>query len=197
VNIELTPLPFEPSALEPVISEQTVRLHHGGHQATYVNNLNKLLEGDTRSLIEVIDDGDGAIFNNAAQVWNHEFLWNSLTPKASNPSPVLAEVLAASFGSTEALVAGLIQAGTTQFGSGWAWLVNDGSSLQITTTGNAELPNISNCQPLLTIDLWEHAYYLDYQNRRPEYLEAILHNLINWQQAEDLLLPKPVKTTRN
>ena len=187
VKIDLTPLPFEVSHLEPFISVRTVLLHHGGHQAAYVKNLNRMLEGDDRSLIEVIQDSTGSIFNNAAQIWNHEFLWESLAPPGVEPSMELQEQLNAAFGSIDGFLSQFIQAATAHFGSGWAWLIHDGSNLQITTTPNAELPNVSNCQPLLTIDVWEHAYYLDYQNRRPEYLEAVLRNLINWQHVENQL----------
>jgi Fe-Mn family superoxide dismutase len=187
VKIDLTPLPFEVSHLEPFISVRTVLLHHGGHQAAYVKNLNGMLEGDDRSLIEVIQDSTGSIFNNAAQIWNHEFLWESLAPPGVEPSMELQEQLNATFGSIDGFLSQFTQAATAHFGSGWAWLIHDGSNLQITTTPNAELPNVSNCQPLLTIDVWEHAYYLDYQNRRPEYLEAVLRNLINWQHVENQL----------
>ena len=187
VKIDLTPLPFEVSHLEPFISVRTVLLHHGGHQAAYVKNLNGMLEGDDRSLIEVIQDSTGSIFNNAAQIWNHEFLWESLAPPGVEPSMELQEQLNTAFGSIDGFLSQFIQAATAHFGSGWAWLIHDGSNLQITTTPNAELPNVSNCQPLLTIDVWEHAYYLDYQNRRPEYLEAVLRNLINWQHVENQL----------
>ena len=187
VKIDLTPLPFEVSHLEPFISVRTVLLHHGGHQAAYVKNLNGMLEGDDRSLIEVIQDSTGSIFNNAAQIWNHEFLWESLAPPGVEPSMELQEQLNAAFGSIDGFLSQFTQAATAHFGSGWAWLIHDGSNLQITTTPNAELPNLSNCQPLLTIDVWEHAYYLDYQNRRPEYLEAVLRNLINWQHVENQL----------
>ena len=187
VKIDLTPLPFEASHLEPFISVRTVLLHHGGHQAAYVKNLNGMLEGDDRSLIEVIQDSTGSIFNNAAQIWNHEFLWESLAPPGVEPSMELQEQLNATFGSIDGFLSQFTQAATAHFGSGWAWLIHDGSNLQITTTPNAELPNLSNCQPLLTIDVWEHAYYLDYQNRRPEYLEAVLRNLINWQHVENQL----------
>ena len=188
VTIELTPLPFEASQLEPFISERTVLLHHGGHQAAYVKNLNAMLEGDERNLIEVIGDSSGAMFNNAAQVWNHEFLWNSLAPAGQGPSSEVDEELSRAFGSTDSFLTQLIQAASGHFGSGWAWLVSDGSGLQITTTSNAEMPSLATSQPLLTIDVWEHAYYLDYQNRRPEYLETVLRNLINWQHLEEQLI---------
>ena len=199
MSIELTPLPYKASLLEPFISERTVQLHHGGHQAAYVKNLNSMMEldGDTRSLEEVIQDSTGATFNNAAQVWNHEFLWNSLTPPGTSPSIELQEELNRAFGSTDGFVSQLIQAGATHFGSGWAWLVHDGSKLQITTTAHAELPSLTTSQPLLTIDVWEHAYYLDYQNRRPEYLEAVLRNLINWQHIEEQLRAGSTLTHRN
>ena len=134
MTIELTPLPFEASELQPFISERTVRLHHGGHQAAYVKNLNKMLAGDNRPLLEVINDSEGAVFNNAAQVWNHEFLWQSLSPTPGAPSPELQDELNTSFGSTDNFLTQLIQAATSQFGSGWAWLVHDGSGMQITTT---------------------------------------------------------------
>ena len=153
VTIELTPLPFEASQLEPFISERTVLLHHGGHQAAYVKNLNAMLEGDERNLIEVIRDASGAMFNNAAQVWNHEFLWNSLAPAGQGPSSAVDEELSRAFGSTDSFLTQLIQAASGHFGSGWAWLVSDGSGLQITTTSNAEMPSLATSQPLLTIDV--------------------------------------------
>ena len=195
MTIDLTPLPYPTSALQPFISEATVALHHGAHQASYVKNLNRLLHGDTRLLDEVLQDATGTIFNNAAQIWNHEFLWNSLTPPGSKPSQRVEEEISRAFGSSDSFISKLIESAASHFGSGWAWLVHDGSDLEVITTSNAELPHLQSCQPLLTIDVWEHAYYLDYQNRRPEYLEAVIHHLINWRQIEDLLFKQNTTLT--
>ena len=137
------------------------------------------------------------MFNNAAQVWNHEFLWNSLAPAGQGPSSEVDEELSRAFGSTDSFLTQLIQAASGHFGSGWAWLGSDGSGLQITTTSNAEMPSLATSQPLLTIDVWEHAYYLDYQNRRPEYLETVLRNLINWQHLEEQLILSTTLTHRS
>jgi superoxide dismutase, Fe-Mn family len=190
----LPPLPYADNALGPVISANTLGFHYGKHHKTYVDNLNKLITGTDLadlSLEEIIRSTAGkadktGIFNNAAQVWNHTFYWNSLSPDGGGePSAALKQKIEASFGSVEACKKELATAATTQFGSGWAWLVKDGDKLQVTKTSNADLPLTKGIKPLLTIDVWEHAYYLDYQNRRVDYVNAVLEKLINWGFASD------------
>ncbi len=185
----LPALPYDLDALEPHISRQTLEFHHGKHHATYVTNLNKLLEGtelETKSLEEVIlavagDASKAGLFNNAAQVWNHTFYWQSIKPGGGGvPTGALAEKIAADFGSFEEFATQFKAAGATQFGSGWAWLVLDGGTLKVTKTGNADLPLAHGQKALLTMDVWEHAYYLDYQNRRPDYMTTFLDKLVNW-----------------
>lgn len=190
----LPPLPYPDNALDPVISANTLSFHYGKHHKTYVDNLNKLIAGTELadlSLEEIIASTAGkadkiGVFNNAAQVWNHTFYWNSLSPKGGGEPPsALKQKIEASFGSVEACKKELATAATTQFGSGWAWLAQDGDKLQVIKTGNADLPLTKGIRPLLTIDVWEHAYYLDYQNRRPDYINAVLDKLINWGFAAD------------
>ncbi len=188
----LAPLPYADNALEPVISAHTMSFHYGKHHKTYVDNLNKLV-ADTalagQSLENIITATAGqadkaGIFNNAAQVWNHMFYWHSLSPKGGGEPPAsLKQKIEASFGSVEACKKEFANAAVTQFGSGWAWLVQEGDKLAIAKTGNADSPLTKNSRPLLTIDVWEHAYYLDYQNRRPDYVNTILDKLINWEFA--------------
>lgn len=190
----LPPLPYGDNALDPVISANTLGFHYGKHHKTYVDNLNKLI-ADTEladlSLEEVITATAGkadkvGVFNNAAQVWNHTFYWSSLSPNGGGEPPgALRQKIEASFGSVDACKKELATAATTQFGSGWAWLVKDGDKLQVTKTSNADLPFTKGLKPLLTIDVWEHAYYLDYQNRRVDYVNAVLDKLINWGFAAD------------
>jgi len=186
---QLPTLPYELDALEPHISRQTLEFHYGKHHAAYVTNLNKLVEGtdlETKSLEEVIlavagDPSKAGIFNNAAQVWNHTFYWQGIKAGGGGaPTGALAEKIAADFGSFDAFVEQFKAAGATQFGSGWAWLVLDGGSLKITKTANADLPLAHGQTALLTMDVWEHAYYLDYQNRRPDYMTTFLDKLVNW-----------------
>ena len=185
---EIKNLPFADTALEPYISQNTLSFHYGKHYQAYVNNLNKLID-DTdlanASLETIIKDTNNnpdkvAIFNNAAQVWNHEFYWNSLSIAKSEPIAATMDLIEKSFGSLEKFKEELAAAALSQFGSGWAWLVSDGSSLSIVKTANAVCPITSNLKPLLVIDVWEHAYYLDYQNRRADYIKAIIDNLLNW-----------------
>lgn len=192
----LPALPFAENALEPVISANTISFHHGKHHKAYVDNLNKLISGtsfDTLPLEEIIAQTGGqadkaAIFNNAAQVWNHTFYWNSLSPKGGGEPPAgLKEKMRAAFGSVETCKKELAAAAVTQFGSGWAWLVEENGVLKVLKTPNAELPLAPGFKPLLTIDVWEHAYYLDYQNRRADYVSAILDKLVNWEFAQSNL----------
>lgn len=187
----LAPLPWKEDALEPHISARTIGFHYGKHHKTYVETLNKLVDGTRfadKPLEEVIRatanaSGDEAkIFNNAAQVWNHSFYWHSLTPKPHKPSGELAKAIARDFGDT--LTAKLAEAGAAQFGSGWVWLVSANGKLAIEKTANAMTPMAKGTTCLLCVDVWEHAYYLDYQNARPKYLKSVLDNLLNWDFAE-------------
>jgi Fe-Mn family superoxide dismutase len=186
---QLPELPYGLDALEPHISRQTLEFHHGKHHAAYVTNLNKAIEGselEGKSLEEVIlavagDAGKAGVFNNAAQVWNHSFYWQCMKPGGGGaPSGALAEKINADLGSFDAFKEQFKTAGATQFGSGWAWLVLDGGTLKITKTPNADLPLAHGQKALLTMDVWEHAYYLDYQNRRPDYMTTFLDKLVNW-----------------
>ena len=192
---ELPALPYAPTALEPHMSAKTFEFHHGKHHNTYVVNLNNLVKDSplaALSLEEVIQDswksGNTGVFNNAAQVWNHTFFWNCMTPNGGGaPTGTLAEKITAAFGSLEAFKEQFKQAAVTQFGSGWAWLVVDGEALKIVKTPNAETPLVHGQTPLLTVDVWEHAYYLDYQNRRPDFVQTFLDHLVNWDfVAENL-----------
>ena len=187
--ISLPSLPYDKDALSPFISANTLDFHYGKHHKAYVDNLNKLIEGtalDKLSLEEIIkisskDAAKTGIFNNAAQSWNHAFYWQCLKAGGgAKPAGKIARMIDATWGSYEKFAEELKNAGTTQFGSGWAWLVLDGKDLKITKTANADTPLAHEQKPLLTIDVWEHAYYLDYQNRRPDYLTAVIQNLINW-----------------
>ena len=192
----LPPLPYADNALDPVISAHTLSFHYGKHHKAYVDNLNKLIAGTPLadlSLEKVIAEAAGkadkaGIFNNAAQIWNHTFYWNSLSPKGGGEPPsALKQKIVAAFGDVANCKKELATAATTQFGSGWAWLVLDGDKLKVVKTANAELPSTSGMKPLLTIDVWEHAYYLKYQNRRPDYVNAVLYKLVNWGFAPDNL----------
>ncbi len=192
----LPSLPYADNALSPVISANTLGFHYGKHHKAYVDNLNKLVEGTefaNLSLEKIITLTAGkaeksAIFNNAAQTWNHTFYWNSLSPKGGGEPPAgLKQKIQDSFGSLDACKKELAAAATTQFGSGWAWLVLDGSKLKVVKTANAETPITTGLKPLLTIDVWEHAYYLDYQNRRADYVNAVLDKLLNWNFAAENL----------
>jgi superoxide dismutase, Fe-Mn family len=180
----LPELPYKKDALQPYMSAETLEFHHDKHHAAYVNNLNKLLDGKpqaTQSLEEVIMNSDGGVFNNAAQVWNHTFFWNCMKPQGGGePRGELAEAIKRDFGSYEEFKKQFSEAAATQFGSGWAWLVKDGSKLAIMKTSNADLPMKHGKTALLTIDVWEHAYYIDYRNLRPKFIETFLTSLVNW-----------------
>jgi Fe-Mn family superoxide dismutase len=187
--ISLPDLPYGKDALAPFISANTLEFHYGKHHKTYIDNLNKLIDGTDMaklSLEDIIiksakDSAKAGIFNNAAQVWNHSFYWQCLKKQGGGaPTGAVAEKINAAFGSFDKFVEELKNAGLTQFGSGWAWLILDGKDLKITKTANADTPLAHGQKPLLTIDVWEHAYYLDYQNRRGDYLSAVIANLINW-----------------
>ncbi len=190
MTFELPPLPFDKNALEPFMSAQTLDFHHGKHHNAYVVNLNNLIKDghalSGKSLEEVIvasskDSSMQGVFNNAAQIWNHTFFWNCLKPQGGGaPTGVIAEKINASFGSYEKFAEEFKNAALTQFGSGWAWLVANGNELKIVKTPNAETPLTGAHTPLLTVDVWEHAYYLDFQNRRPDFVQTFLDKLLNW-----------------
>ncbi len=181
---ELPPLPYAQDALAPHISAETLEYHYGKHHQTYVTNLNKLVEGtefENASLEDVILKSDGGLFNNSAQVWNHTFYWNSMSPNGGGaPTGAAADAINGAFGSYDDFKAKFAEAATTQFGSGWAWLVDNGSGLEIMKTSNADLPMKHGAKALLTIDVWEHAYYIDFRNARPNYISTFLDSLVNW-----------------
>jgi Fe-Mn family superoxide dismutase len=184
----LPPLPYDKTALAPHISAETLEFHHGKHHQAYVTNLNKLLEGKpeaSKSLEEIILSSEAGVFNNAAQIWNHTFYWNSMKPNGGGePTGDLADAIKRDFGGTDKLLEQLSNAAATQFGSGWAWLVlGADKKLAVTKTGNADLPMKHGQKALLTIDVWEHAYYIDYRNARPKYVETFLKSLVNWDHA--------------
>lgn len=192
---ELPPLPYAYDALEPYISSETLHLHHDKHHQTYVTNLNNLTK-DTpladASLEEVIkqsagDAGKVGIFNNAAQVWNHTFFWQCLKKDGGTIPAALEQRIVADFGSVEKFKEELTQAALTQFGSGWAWLYLDGGKLKVGKTGNADTPLAHGQKPLFTIDVWEHAYYVDFQNRRADFVKTVIDKLANWDFAAEQL----------
>ena len=185
MSFELPALPYARDALAPHISAETIDYHYGKHHAAYVTKLNGFVAADAslqgKSLEEIVQSSSGGVFNNAAQVWNHTFYWNSLSPKGGGaPTGAVAAAIDAAFGSFEAFKAQFSDAAGGQFGSGWAWLVKDASgALKIVTTANAGCPLTDGLTPLLTCDVWEHAYYVDYRNARPSYIAAFW-NLVNW-----------------
>lgn len=193
---ELPPLPYPKNALEPYTSAQTLDFHYGKHHQAYVTNLNNLVK-DTplagQSLEDIIlasakDDGKVGIFNNSAQVWNHTFFWHCMKPNGGGaPTGKLADAIAHGFGSVDKFKDEFKAAAVSQFGSGWAWLVLDGGQLKIVKTPNAMTPLVNGQKALLTVDVWEHAYYLDYQNRRPDFVQTFLDKLVNWDYATEQL----------
>ena len=189
---QLPPLPYADNALEPVISANTISFHYGKHHKTYVDNLNNLVKGtdyESASLEKIITETAGKadrapLFNNAAQIWNHTFYWNSLKGNGGGkPSGKLATMIDAAFGGYDNFKKELSATTVSQFGSGWGWLVVDGGALKIVKTANAEVPFTKGQKPLLTIDVWEHAYYLDHQNKRAAYVDAVIDKLLNWDFA--------------
>ena len=189
MTFELPSLPYADTALEPYYSAKTFSFHHGKHHKAYVDNLNKLLPGspfENSSLEEIIlavagDATKAGFFNNSAQVWNHTFFWNCMKPGGGGaPSGALAAKIDAAFGSYEKFAEQFKAAAVGRFGSGWAWLVLDGGELKIMSTPNAETPMTGGKKALLTVDVWEHAYYLDFQNRRPDFVQTFLDQLVNW-----------------
>jgi Fe-Mn family superoxide dismutase len=186
LHFPLPPLPYAEDALAPVISAETLRLHHGKHHRKYVDTMNQLLEKEqlrATSLEEVVRQAKGKLFNNAAQAWNHDFYWNSLSPKRQRPAGALLHRLEKDFGSYDGFAGELAAAANGQFGSGWAWLVERDGRLEVTATGNADTPMAQGIKCLLTVDVWEHAYYVDYRNERERYVSAVLDRL-NWEFAE-------------
>jgi len=186
---ELPSLPYAEDALEPHISARTLSFHHGKHHQGYVNNLNNLVAGtdlENKPLKEIIratadDPSKKGVFNNAAQVWNHTFFWNCMTPGGGGrPTGELASMIEQSFGGYDQFAEQFKSTSVGRFGSGWGWLVSDNGQLKVVNTLNADNPLTANQVPLLTVDVWEHAYYLDYQNRRPDFVQAFMDSLINW-----------------
>ena len=188
MNFDQLPLPFAPNALEPFISQRTVEFHYGKHHAGYLKKLDAALQDDRRalSLQDIVCQTSGSLFNLAAQVWNHDFYWQSLTPQAQTlEDGALRQAIDAAFGGMDGFNTAFSQAAAREFGSGWAWLLWDPAdeALQIASTTDAVNPMTSGQTPLLTLDVWEHAYYLDYQNRRGDYIKAFIESHINWQFA--------------
>jgi Fe-Mn family superoxide dismutase len=193
---ELPTLPYAKNALAPHISENTMNYHYGKHHQAYVTNLNNLIVGtdlEKKSLEDIIkisanDKTKAGIFNNSAQVWNHTFYWHSMKPNGGGkPNGTVLKKIESDFGSYENFINEFKNAGATQFGSGWAWLVLDNNKLKVVKTGNAETPLTTSAKPLMTMDVWEHAYYLDFQNARPTYIDTFLNHLVNWDfVAENL-----------
>ena len=193
MSIEFPALPYAINALEPHVSAKTLALHHGKHQKGYVEKLNSAIAGTAyagKSLEAIIgaahEASETGIFNNAAQSWNHTFLWNSMSPNGGGePVGSLADAIDNRFGTIQSFKAEFKAAALAQFGSGWIWLVRTGTELDIVSTGNADTPLLHGSTPLLTLDVWEHAYYLDFQNKRDAYTDAFLNNLINWNFAAE------------
>ncbi|MGB5334720.1 MAG: superoxide dismutase [Woeseiaceae bacterium] len=190
MSIKFPVLPYPTEALEPHVSAKTLEFHHGKHHKAYVDKLNAAIAGtdyEGKTLETIIaashKAADTAVFNNAAQAWNHTFLWNSMSPNSSEPETALADAINERFGDMAAFKKQFKAAALGQFGSGWTWLVRKAGQLEIVSTGNAETPLTDDVTPLLTLDVWEHAYYLDYQNRRDAYIDAFLGELINWDFA--------------
>lgn len=196
MTFELPKLNYSKDALSPAMSEETLDLHHGKHHQTYITNLNNLVK-DTDfanlSLEEIVkksagDSSKAGIFNNAGQHWNHILFWNCMKPKGGGAMPPeLEKRIVADFGSVDKFKEDFIQAGITQFGSGWAWLAIDNGKLVVTKSANASNPLVNNMKPILGCDVWEHSYYVDYRNRRPDYLKAFINDLVNWEYVASLL----------
>jgi Fe-Mn family superoxide dismutase len=200
MTFELPDLPFAYDALSPYMSSETFEFHHDKHHAAYVTNGNKLLEGsgiESKSLEEIIVSSEGGLFNNAAQHWNHSFFWNCLSPNGGGTSlpQSIQSKIDEDLGGYESFKANFVEACVTQFGSGWGWLTLDNNTgkLEITKTGNAGVPFTEGKTPLLTCDVWEHAYYIDYRNARPKYVEAFVDSMINWEFVESLVEKGPMQ----
>ena len=188
MTIELPELPYPTDALAPYLSPETFEYHYGKHHKAYVDNLNKMIDGTAHagsSLEEIIMSSEGGMFNNAAQIWNHTLYWNSMAAGGGGaPSGSVADAIDESFGGYDAFREKFKAAAVGQFGSGWAWLVLDGGKLAITSTGNADLPMKHGQTAVITCDVWEHAYYIDYRNRRPDYVDTFLDHLLNWNAVK-------------
>jgi superoxide dismutase, Fe-Mn family len=187
LHFDLPPLPYAEDALAPVISAQTLALHHGKHHKKYVDTMNDLLQKERvqgSTLEDVVRNSKGKLFNNAAQAWNHDFYWHSLSPEKTRPAGALLRRIESDFGGYERFAEQLAAAAAAQFGSGWAWLVEEHGKLAIVTTSNAETPMARGTKCLLTIDVWEHAYYVDYRSERERYLSAVIGERLNWEFAE-------------
>jgi Fe-Mn family superoxide dismutase len=184
MKFELDPLPYAKSALAPHLTEETLSFHYEKHHQTYMNNLKAALEGKPdadKSLEEIVKSSSGPLFNNSAQVWNHDFYWKSMKPNGGGePTGALADAIKRDFGSYQDFRTKFEEAAVKQFASGWAWLVVENGKLAITTTGNAETPLTKGQTALLTCDVWEHAYYIDFRNARPNYITTFLDSLVNW-----------------
>ncbi len=194
MSFEVTPLPYADTALEPAISAETLSYHHGKHHKAYVDKVNAAVAGtdlagaDLETVIKRARASDPGLFNNAAQSWNHGFYWNSLCESAGNPSDELKSMIDAAFGSQEALAKQLKEKGAGHFSNGWVWLAERGGKLVVAETHDGDTLADQGCNPLLVIDLWEHAYYLDHQNLRPKYLDAVVDGKLNWSFAAENLL---------
>ena len=185
----LMELPYALSDLEPYMSQKTLEFHYQKHHAGYVTNLNKLIGDVDDDLESVIGSSSGPVFNNSAQIWNHNFFWQSMSPGGGGAPPeTVVQALSSAFGSVSEFKKLFSEAALSHFGSGWAWLVNDGEALQIMTTSDADLPLMHSAQSILTIDVWEHAYYLDHQNRRVDYINTFVDHLLNWGLIESLII---------
>jgi superoxide dismutase, Fe-Mn family len=186
-HFELPPLPYACDALAPVISEETMRLHHDKHHRKYVDTTNQLLAESgvkARTLEEVVRSSTGKLFNNAAQSWNHDFYWHSLSPRGGKPSAAFMKKLQSDLGGWDKFAQAYAAAAVGQFGSGWAWLVSRDGKLGVVATPNAETPMARGIRCLLALDVWEHAYYVDYRNERERYVEAVINERLNWEFAE-------------
>jgi len=186
-HFDLPPLPYPYEALEPVISRETLQFHHDQHHRKYFDTMNQLLEKENvhaASLEDVVKHSSGKLFNNAGQAWNHNFYWQSLSPRGGKPSETMLKQIARAFGDWDRFAKAFADATVNQFGSGWAWLVNRNGKLDIMATANAESPMAHGVPCLLTIDVWEHAYYIDYRNQREKYVEALINERLNWEFAE-------------
>ena len=186
---KLMKLPYALSDLEPYMSQKTLEFHYQKHHAGYVTNLNKLIGDIDDDLESVIGSSSGLVFNNSAQIWNHNFFWQSMSPGGGGAPPeTVVQALSSAFGSVSEFKKLFSEAALSHFGSGWAWLVNDGEALQIMTTSDADLPLMHSAQSILTIDVWEHAYYLDHQNRRVDYINTFVDHLLNWSLIESFII---------
>ncbi|HZE59422.1 MAG TPA: superoxide dismutase [Burkholderiales bacterium] len=190
MHFELPPLPYAEDALAPVISAETLSLHHGKHHKKYIDTMNELLaKSDVRAhtLEDVVRSSQGKLFNNAAQAWNHDFYWKSLSPKSSAPSGATRQRLERDFGGYESFCDKFAAAADGQFGSGWAWLIDRNGKLEVVATANADTPMSHGARCLLALDVWEHAYYVDYRNQREKYVQAVIEKRLNWEFAEQNL----------